>query len=41
MHCMHDQSVSDLMVPRICAECGAVSHRALGHLAQVEDEVTG
>ena len=50
MHCMHDQSVSDLMVPRICAcsgnsgrdaERGAVPHRALGHLAQVEDEVAG
>ena len=45
---MHDQSVSGLIVPRISAcsgkagrdaERSAVAHRALGHLAKVEDEV--
>ena len=48
MHCMHDQSVSDLIGAedlRVLGELGgdaerrAVPHRALGHLAQVEDEV--
>jgi len=39
MHCMHDQSVSGLIVLRLNAEHRAVSHRPFGDLAQVEDEV--